>query len=596
MNNNKNIKNIRPISSKFDFMNPLLQQPISKTLKFKKIYKNFNKKDNNIANTNNNINNNNVFFDNLSEKVLNLYDLGNSIKSNDNNEIYSIKLNNINPKYYINNYITPFNKKNIQKKDNILKSRLITNDLSLTLNKNNKTNYGAIILNKNNKSEIRKKNNIKIRNINYIKQNSNNISNNYDFSSFSNYNYVNTIEGYGKIKNYKISNFKLKFIKLNSNKINDSPVGHFDNYFFNSNYKQNNRKKLLNKQFLYTDNINNDLNKKLTIESPTYSFKINSPGEMSIENKNEYDANNMGGKQIFSKKVNKSKKIDIPIREFHSELKIKNNDDNNYRTINLDINSIFNLNQYKFRSNTVNQLIKDVNLKNENKEKKEIKSSCKENNYKQIFNDINKKIERIKNKLNIIKINQKLVNNKDINITISPQVNKKNKIIKINNLNKKSNNIINNILINNKKIKKSFIPKNPNYNRFKTIDNSITLIANNLKNDVNSPTSNINYLQKIKINKNNNYKKSSFEVNPQNLKDKNNCSKFNETPTKLLNEKNSENIIHNIDIYSPKYNINLAKRILRNNINKNNYKVLNDIKNTLTNIRNNRSYQLNDIK
>ena len=596
MNNNKNIKNIRPISSKFDFMNPLLQQPISKTLKFKKIYKNFNKKDNNIANTNNNINNNNVFFDNLSEKVLNLYDLGNSIKSNDNNEIYSIKLNNINPKYYINNYITPFNKKNIQKKDNILKSRLITNDLSLTLNKNNKTNYGAIILNKNNKSEIRKKNNIKIRNINYIKQNSNNISNNYDFSSFSNYNYVNTIEGYGKIKNYKISNFKLKFIKLNSNKINDSPVGHFDNYFFNSNYKQNNRKKLLNKQFLYTDNINNDLNKKLTIESPTYSFKINSPGEMSIENKNEYDANNMGGKQIFSKKVNKSKKIDIPIREFHSELKIKNNDDNNYRTINLDINSIFNLNQYKFRSNTVNQLIKDVNLKNENKEKKEIKSSCKENNYKQIFNDINKKIERIKNKLNIIKINQKLVNNKDINITISPQVNKKNKIIKINNLNKKSNNIINNILINNKKIKKSFIPKNPNYNRFKTIDNSITLIANNLKNDVNSSTSNINYLTKLKINKNNNYKKPSFEVNPQNLKDKNNCSKFNETPTKLLNEKNSENIIHNIDIYSPKYNINLAKRILRIKINKNNNKVKKKKKNTLTNIRNNRSYQLNDIK
>ena len=325
---------------------------------------------------------------------------------------------------------------------------------------------------------------------------------------------------------------------------------------------------------------------------------------MSIENKNEYeyDSNNINNKQIFSKKF---KKIDIPsYKKLNTELGIENNDDKNYRTINFDINSIFNLSKHKFRSTTVNQLIKDLIIKNENKEQKDIKSSYKESNYKQIFKDINKKIESIKNKLNIIKINQKLINNNDIkdnkdNITISPKINIK-KIGKIKEINKNNNHIIHKILLKNKKIKKiNFIPKNPNYNKNKTIDNSINKLILNQNNYVNSPNSSnfskINYSQnsnsKIIINKN--YKKSSFELNS---KDKSNCSKYYETPIKLLNEKNSENIMHTLDISSPKYNINLAKRILRNNINKNNNKVFNDIKKTLLNIRNNRSYQQNDIK
>ena len=531
------------------------------------------KNKNNIRkiNNKNNKNNNNEYFDNLSEKVLNLYDFVDTIKSEHKKE-YIMSNSNTKHNYisYLNNYINKKQNKNIEIDNlNINKNNFSVNIL-------NNPSYQKIIYNKNNNNYLNehnsKKQNIKKnRNIiNCVTPKNNNLFNENDFSSLNNH--LDDKNDRTYIRNDKfISNYKLNFKNRNP-KLNKSPVGRFDNYFYNSNYKLD-KKKLLNNQICFTNSTDKDRNKNLRIESPTslsyHSFlKKNSPREMSIEHNIEYDINSKKYQKYSMNKFNRYKIIGITqYKNDNSDLN-KKNDNKKYKTINYNTNSL--LNKCKFKSETISQLIKDYYLKKNDNQNNEEKSSSIINNYLKTNNNNFRKYKTTLNNDNKLidkKINSKIktINKNKLNNNLSKKIKKiiKNDMEIIIEYNNENN--IENLILNDKKGKQiNFIPNNITYNNYNTIDNSINTMKN-----------------KEKILRD--YKKNDDGL-LENSEDKNISYKNIVNEHIIYNRNLGENIKHSIDISLSKnrinHNIN-KRKVKNNNIQKNNNKVHNDLKNLL---------------
>jgi hypothetical protein len=265
---------------------------------------------------------NQLYFDNLNEKVFNLYNLVDKIKMKHNNEKDSINKGNNNPKYYINNeykeqtinFIVN-NDKNMQKH---LNNQININKNTLTEMMLNNASFKKIILNKkyninNTKIINRKKQNLeKSRKVicSISPEGNNILLSNYNVNSFSDLKNERLDKIQNRNSNYKLINIK----ESKKNYINRSPVGRFDSYFFNS--YSNTDKKRLNNQVLIKNNIidNINFNKKLEIENPaclSYQsiLRKTSPKEMSIEHNIEYDINKSNSKNLnYNNNIKKIRK------------------------------------------------------------------------------------------------------------------------------------------------------------------------------------------------------------------------------------------------------------------------------------------------
>jgi hypothetical protein len=339
INNNKQLNIIRPFSSQKYYHNTF--NPLNKT------YNQLNN-EKNIKNIQTKKMNNYIFYDNLSEKVLNLYDFASSIKSE---HVKDNKLCKIYNKSTKNNIIRdPYQNYMMYNKNKKNEINIIKNASQI---KANNPLFKKININTKNKLNERRQNILKNRNIiNYISPKINNFSNHYDFTKVNNY----LSDNY--FKNNKLFDYKDNYIERNTYIINQSPVGRFDDYFCDnkySNYKLDKRK-VLNNQILITNSINKDINKRLRIESPTslsyHSYiRKQSPKEMSIEHNIEYDINNFDNKNeskfIKEEMINKIK--NIPFYEKDNS-KIQTDKKKS-------INNILNYNNFK--SVTISRLIRD---------------------------------------------------------------------------------------------------------------------------------------------------------------------------------------------------------------------------------------------
>ena len=584
INNNKQINPIRPFSSQKYYHNALisLNNTYNKLNNKKTIKKIPIKNHKDITDSNEKIiNSNNIFYDNLSENILNLYDFEDTVKAENDQDKFFVKLyNKRSNKYYKSNisrdpyqsYI--MNHKN--RKNEINKNKNVSE-----IRENNPL-FKKININKRNKINERKQSILKNRNIiNYISPKINNFSNHYDFTKINNYLSDKNFK-YNKI----FSNYKHKFIERNSYNINQSPVGRFDQYFFdnnNSNYKYDKRKQI-NNQILITNSINKDLNKRLRIESPTslsyHSYiKKNSPKEMSIEHNIEYDIHNFNNKNKSNCKreeMNKKKVNNIPFNE-KDKLKLKTDKINNFYNM---------LNCNNFKSVTINKLIQDLYSKNNdndnNNENSKNTSNLDNNNTNIHYNktDNTNKIKVLKeNNNNNYKVNQKNNNNNPNNKSM---INKKIKQIITNDnieiiIEYNNDNNIQKLILNDKKGKKiNFVPKNISYKTNNSNTTDISSNNNNKISDINnikncslktSVPKTIKMLKKS-INKKNKRGNKSYLESSEILKIRSKeiffGNKLNDEP---------ENA-HSINITSPnndiKSNHNIKRRIPINNSNKTN--------------------------
>ena len=550
---------------------------------------------------------NQLYFDNLNEKVFNLYNLVDEIKMKHNNEKDSIKKSNNNPKYYINNEYKEQtinfilnNDKNIPKN---LNSQISINKNTLAEMMLKNASFKKIILNKKyNKSNIinKKKQNLK-KNRKVIcsisPEENNNILSNYNINSFSDFKNERLDKIQNRNNNYKLISFK----EREKNNINRSPIGRFDSYFFNS-YSNTDKKKLnnqvLNKNNDYNININ--INKKLEIESPaclSYHSIIRkaSPKEISIEHNIEYDINNKNNTKNLNNNnnTNKIRKhiIDrIPYNKKDNNYKFvtENNIKKNYitenniakknQTLNYDTNLI--LNYKKFKSTTVSKLIRDyycntnTNINNNEDEEYNSKNSSinvfknKTGNNSQITNivqdktienklnnnkmKVKKNIKNIKNIKKDIKMHsptkvEKIVQN-DIEITL--EYNKDNKIQQL-------------ILYDKNGNKINFIPKDKINNNAKTINtifnpNKRVIFKKNKNKNITLSNSsyskrNSSFNDKFNIWKNNE-NRSSVQLNkiiPIKIKEKQIYPKFKISPPKFYSLNLGNTLIRSINASSP---------------------------------------------
>ena len=599
----KNSQNeIISLSSTLSKVNSSYYNKINLTNAFKKKGHNFNNpKEEDV---------NQLYFDNLNEKVFNLYNLVDEIKMKHNNEKNSTNKVKNNPKYYINNeykeqtinFIVN-NYKNMQKHFN---NQISINKNTLTEMMLNNSSFKKIILNKkynknstkliNRKNQNLKKNRKVICSIS--PEGNNNTLSNYNINSFSDFKYERLDKSQNRNNNYKLINIK----ENKKNNINRSPVGRFDSYFFNS--YSNTDKKRLNNQVLVKNNINNinhNLDKKLEIESPaclSYQSILRkaSPKEMSIEHNIEYDINNKSNSKNLNNKTNNTNKMrrniidKIPYNKkynykFITEKNIKKNYNteniisNNNQTLNYDTNLILNYN--KFKSTTVSKLIRDyycntnTNINDNEVEEHNSKNSSinifrnKTENNSQIVNSVqgktienkfnnknkNKVKKNIKNIKKDIKMHtptkvEKIVQN-DIEITL--EYNKDNKIQQL-------------ILYDKNGKKLNFIPNDKINNDSKTINTIFNskkrVIFKNkkIKNIIipNSSYSKRNSFLSDNLNKwNNNENRSSVQLNkiiPIKEKEKQIYQKFKISPQKFYYENLGNNLIHSLNVSSPQYN------------------------------------------
>ena len=598
---------LRPFSSQKFYNNP------HNTLKYthKQLYNKINinkipiQTNKDIINSNEKyINNNNQCFDNLSEKVLNLYDFADTIKSEHDSEKYNFKIINKIPADYQNtftrdpytNYVRNKNKKiNINMNKNSL-SGIVTNNPSfkkIFLNKrNNNISNISNISNTNPKIESAKKN----RNIiNYVSPKINNVTSHYDYNYYNNY----LTENPKYKRNSKImSNYKYVFKERNSYNLNKSPVGRFDNYFFDSNYSNYklDKKKLLNNEIMMTNSIKKEMNKRLRIESPTslsyHSYlRKKSPKEMSIEHNIEYDIHNFSNKNnlkfinVNQNESNRKETNNIPFNEKENEkfkLKTENNDLIRNKA-KFDTNN--NLNFNKLKSVTVSRLIKDLYSQNtdiDNNENNKSKELNKNDNLISYCNktddtkEINTNKSILNNNINNKK-NQKRINvNKNINnkSTINKKIKKiiKNDIEIIIEYNNDNN--IKRLILNDKKGRKiNFIPNNIIYKKknFNTIDNTPnSLNINKIKNDsLNSSISKKTKVLKNSINKKNK-KDNRSSIKSSDIftlysKEKLLYNKLNTSPQ---NDGRCDNAIQSINIsFKNSNNRNINKKRIPNNHN-----------------------------
>ena len=597
---------------------------------------------------------NQLYFDNLNEKVFNLYNLVDEINMKHNNKKDSIKKGNNNPKYYINNeykeqtinFIVN-NDKNMQKN---LNRQININNNTLKEMMLNNTSFKKIILNKkyninntkfiNRKKQDLKKNRKVICSIS--PEENHNILSNYNINSFSDFKNEHLYKVQNNNNNYKLINFKEK----KNNNINRSPVGRFDSYFFNP--YSNTDKKRINNQVLvknYIDNINHT--KNLEIESPaclSYQsiLRKNSPKEMSIEHNIEYDINNKSNiKNSNNNNTNKTKKhiIDrIPYNKkdnykFLTENNIKKNyitENNNItkknQTLNYDANLILNYN--KFKSTTVSKLMRDyycntnTNINNNEDEEHNSNNSSinifknKTGNNSQIANSVQGKT--IENKLNNNKNKQKVKKNiacikKDLKIQTPTRVEKifQNDIEITLEYNK--DNKIQQLILYDKNGKKiNFIPNEKINNDSKTINaifnsNKRVIFKKNKSKNIILSTSSYskrNTLLNDKLNKwNNNENRNSIQLNkivPIKAKEKRIYSKYKISPQKFYSENIGNTLIHSLNVSSTPDNYiqtTNKKRIPVNSNHKKISKAFSAFKDTLLKSKNyNKTNNNHDLK
>lgn len=550
---------------------------------------------------------NQLYFDNLNEKVFNLYNLVDEIKMKHNNEKNSLKKQSNNPKYYINNeykeqtinFIVN-NDKNVQKH---LNRQININKNTLAEMMINNASFKKIILNKKyniNNTNIfnrKKQNSKKNRKVIYSisPEGNTNLLSNYNLNSFSDFKNERVDKVHNRNNNYKLISIREK----KKNNINKSPVGRFDSYFFNS--YSNTDKKRLNNQVLIKnniDNINLNLNKKLEIENPaclSYQSILRkiSPKEMSIEHNIEYDINSKrNSKNLYDYNNNKNRKhiIDrIPYNKNHNykfvtennirkNYIIENNNTKRTNTLNCDTNLILNYN--KFKSTTVSKLIKDyycTNINTNNNEDEEnnsnnsniniFKNNPPENN-SQIANSV--QVKTIENKLSNNN-NKKKAKNKN-NITNMKKDIKKHSPKKVEKivqndieitLEYNKDNTIQQLILNDKDGKKiNFIPNDKINNNCKTINTIFNskkriILKNKNKNIIpsNSSYSKRNSLINDKLNKlNSNENRSSVQLNkiiPNKTKEKQICPKFKASPQKFYSENLGDTLLQSLNVSSP---------------------------------------------
>ena len=529
-----------------------------------------------------NNNNNRLYYDQLCEKVLNLYNLANIIKTKHNNERYSIKKNNNSYNCFINKNIIghSLNLKNTQS----IINKNILSDIEL-----NNSSFKKIIQNKKNnikKYNLKNKNLKKNRNYFYsISPKKNDLSSNNSNDIYTCNNFKSQCLDYNYRINNKLIPNQILNIKENNNN-NKSPVGRFDSYFYNSvfytdkKYNTNNDKDFKN-SFNYLNS------NKLSIESPTcisYQSFIgkNSNKEMSIEHNIEYDINDKKDSKLSIIEKNKidKYKLDGVLYTKSNNLKLKgeNRIMKKYKTLNNENLCLFNFNKKKFKSTTVSELIKDYlcnksekGIETENSSSKNSNNNTiKKNIYIQDYTNTNETNKKIINKLNsdiktknisfknftnnrtpIIKRTEKIVNN---NIEITLEYNKENNIQKL--------------ILNDKKGKKiNFISNNKSNNNLRKINNSNKRINSKYNNNIYMNRSSLNSLNENKDNlmifkSNKKYKKGykpsiqTYEINTVKPGKRVLCSKFKNSPQKFYTEMLCENELNSLEVSFPQNTLN----------------------------------------
>ena len=340
-------------------------------------------------------------YDNFSVKIYNLYNI------KDKNEPFSIKINNSNPKYYINNCVNQLllKKLNTDNSPQNIESQLSERNI---INKNNnnlllslispkfKTYKKIILNNKTNENIINSK---KYNENNLLIKNNQNNKKKYKkcliMNNYNNFNYSDMKQkGYKKNFNYGL-NLKETYFE----EMNDSQIGKFDDYFKtkygNKTLKNVEIKTIMNK---YKNSKNNKVLKpNLTLENQTLipnNFR-NIPKIKNIKNNQTISFLNMK----YTKQVNKNVHSNVK-----NQVKQKKTNINNKKPLNF----LFDLKNNIFESETINQIIKEFN---DNEEEEPSKS-------KEIDKDSTQINKKITNKIKDIKINfKKRINDKILNNT-----------------------------------------------------------------------------------------------------------------------------------------------------------------------------------
>ena len=410
--------------------------------------------------------NNKPNFDNLSVKIFNLYNI------KDKNEPFAIRINNNNPKYYINNCVnqllfkklSPDNRNN--NKENNLKNKS-KNNKNINIKDNNCINNKYILSlvspkNKNNKKIVLNKNNNNTTNIINIKKCNNDkiINDNIPLNNQNNQGKIINLNNYNNYNNHSFTNV----CKINPKNINNNNATIPEEKSFvpiNNSKTENFRKCLKNRELRMNKNIKikNIMNKNrinfynnkikdtnLTLEIPErMSFnKILSRKIDNIKNKQNKSFLNLNNNEIIN---NNTYLFSDNKRDIQRIKNIKNK--------NRLVNSIFDLKNNKFESKTLNKIIQEFNEKEE-KDFNQIETINYNNKIKHKIPYQKIKYKKVITNKNIIKLPKNMKKSFKNNFDIYLQYNQKNDVEKI--------------LLNDKNGKiTSFIPMKNN-SKFNTID------------------------------------------------------------------------------------------------------------------------------
>ena len=329
-----------------------------------KINSYFNKKLRLSAYNNDKINESNIpenktNYDNLSVRIFNLYNI------KDKNKPFSIKINNNNPKYYINNGLNQVLLKKLNFKKRNKNTETSLNEKIININSKNTKKIDELKINKNNLRKKRKKL----------------ILDKYDDYSFTN---VRKKQN----DNRTNDNYNSNINENNLDEISTSQIGKFDEYFYNSGkriYKNYDFNDIMKENKKYINN--RVINSNLTLESPKLIY--NNPRNSQKYNK----INNTQVKSFLNiKQKYKNTDNNIFINNNSGKGKIKNikNEKENKA-----LNSFFDLKSNQFESETLKKIIKDFI---ENEEKLE-KTELIDKDNKKINNKLQTQIPKQKEKL-----------------------------------------------------------------------------------------------------------------------------------------------------------------------------------------------------
>ena len=389
-----------------------------KNIQNKEISNKTNKEINSIINKNINNNNKKIIYnlDNLNKTEGKIY-VSRRVSLNQNTKVYNKKTINKGVKNLnINNFINNNNSGLIVRNFNLTDRNKNTNKLNIDTSKSNdfiKNNQNNFNSNKNIKNNY-KKNNIIINIINSNKNNNYNSTNNY----FSNYTNTNTNTNENNNQNNHLYFNNLSNTKTNENKSNFNTNSNPRINTENNKSKNNitiggrlNSKGILTKPQSSNRNHNNNSkniqkNKTKQIKSKLLSFRLTDSNFVkNIAERIKNKANSSSMKK--NKNKSKTKSIFSPNNKNNNNNNNNNNIKKRTKTEILGNNTdIFIIGQqgenYTYNKSINRQILKNINLTNNNKPHKEISL-------------VNKKI--INYHLNI--------NNNNININNSNSINKK---------------------------------------------------------------------------------------------------------------------------------------------------------------------------